>query len=150
MLTALQGTRTDTDDLLTSAYCLGCQALVGYLITSLSPDPTLPTYFRLLKYASSPTASLPTHAGSPSSLDGAATLRQYSLSTHLTAEMLEIGQAHACHRFIVEDVETETARLLVRALPAVSVLIRLAVALQSGCPRLALGQWQLKSHAQRS
>lgn len=30
------------------------------------------------------------------------------------AEMLEIGQAHACHRFAVEDAETEQVRVLVR------------------------------------
>jgi hypothetical protein len=41
---------------------------------------------------------------------------RYSLACHLTAEMLEIGQAHACHRFVVEDRETETARLLVSLL----------------------------------
>jgi ubiquitin-protein ligase E3 D len=40
-------------------------------------------------------------------------IRNYSLATHLTAEMLEIGQAHACHRFVVEDAEQEKARLLV-------------------------------------
>lgn len=38
---------------------------------------------------------------------------RYSLATHLTAEMLEIGQAHACHRFVVEEAETEKPRLLV-------------------------------------
>lgn len=40
-------------------------------------------------------------------------LRSYSFATHITAELLQIGQAHACHRFVVEDVETEQARLLV-------------------------------------
>jgi len=46
---------------------------------------------------------------------------EYSLSCHVTAEMLETGQAHACHRFVVEDDEEEKPRLLVSS-PCASLL----------------------------
>ena len=103
-----QGTKTDTDDLLLSAYCDTCDSLVGYEVRSLNTSQSIPIDFRLLKYASSP---------NPKPLDIAssaiASLRTYPLATHLMARMLEIGRAHACHRFVVEDVESETARVLV-------------------------------------
>lgn len=37
--------------------------------------------------------------------------------------MLEIGQAHACHRFVVEDAEQEKARLLASLLDPISSLL---------------------------
>lgn len=40
-------------------------------------------------------------------------LPRYTLATYITAELLEIGQAHACHRFVLEDAETDKAELLV-------------------------------------
>lgn len=98
----LQPTRSEADDLLHAAHCTGCQNLIGQFVTSLSSDPD-PTHFRLLKYATSPSGS-----------STQAPLRKYSLPSHLMAEMLEIGRAHACHRFVVtDDDDGEKERLLV-------------------------------------
>lgn len=93
-------------------------------MTSLvnSSGPSSSSCFRLLKYASYPAgsaaASPVAEAASPASTTSSEKSRKreipnYSLATHLTAEMLEIGQAHACHRFVVEDAEQEKPRLLV-------------------------------------
>ncbi|KAL8292696.1 hypothetical protein RQP46_001308 [Phenoliferia psychrophenolica] len=100
-------TRTETDDVLLPAHCVSCNSLIGQhvLLPSSSPadpfsDP--PTSFvRILKYA--------TYATSSST--GAA-LPRYSLASHLSAQLLEIAQAHACHRFVIEDAKDSKPRLL--------------------------------------
>jgi hypothetical protein len=66
---------------------------------------------RLIKYATYPVAA-PRPAGGPDA-PAFIGLERYSLASHLTSEMLELGQAHACHRFVVEDQEEEKPRLLV-------------------------------------
>lgn len=114
-----QVTRSEADDLLSPAHCNTCDSLIGQHVTSLSPSPS-PTHLRLLKYATYPLASV---ASSTLAASPRKELRRYSLSTHVMAEMLEIGQAHACHRFAVEDAETEQVRLLVRS-PLFSCLLR--------------------------
>ncbi|GAA5893750.1 hypothetical protein JCM5296_001124 [Sporobolomyces johnsonii] len=105
-----QSTRSPNDDLLHPAYCSSCSSLIGSHVTplTLSSSPSS-TAFRLLKYAAYPIVKPPS--------DSLAAERsvpiRYSLSSHLTAEMLETGQAHACHRFVLEDAEQEKTRLLI-------------------------------------
>ncbi|GAA5910815.1 putative polyadenylation protein [Sporobolomyces salmoneus] len=99
-----QPTRSPSDDNLFPARCNCCSALVGYHVEPLSPFEADATSFRLLKYAAYPllrTSSTSTDA-----------FPEYNLSCHLTAELLETGQAHACHRFVLEDAEEEKPRLL--------------------------------------
>ncbi len=67
----------------------------------------------MIKYATYPVAA-PRPAMGPDA-PAFVGLRRYSLACHLTSEMLELGQAHACHRFVVEDQEEEKPRLLVSA-----------------------------------
>ncbi|CEQ39153.1 SPOSA6832_00629 [Sporobolomyces salmonicolor] len=105
-----QSTRSPNDDLLHPAHCTSCSSLIGAHVTSLDPSssPFL-TALRLLKYAANPIVKPP-----PDSLAAERSVPlRYSLSSHLTAEMLETGQAHACHRFVLEDAEQEKIRLLV-------------------------------------
>ncbi|GAA5928185.1 putative polyadenylation protein [Sporobolomyces koalae] len=98
--------RLQTNEHLHPAHCTICSSLVGYHVTSpISASQPNPTSFRLLKYASYPVQGTVSHASTPRT--------EYSLSCHLTAEMLETSQAKACHRFIIEDFETETPRLFV-------------------------------------
>ncbi|GAA6027295.1 hypothetical protein JCM8097_002568 [Rhodosporidiobolus ruineniae] len=96
-------TRSPSDDLLYPAHCTSCTSLIGSHVTPLNPsDPSSgSTSFRLLKYASHPVRP-----------DAPVPPPRYSLASFLTAEMLETGQAHACHRFVLEDAETEKAKLL--------------------------------------
>ncbi|GAA5878827.1 hypothetical protein JCM16303_007198 [Sporobolomyces ruberrimus] len=98
-----QPTRSPSDDHLYDARCTCCSALVGYHVTPLAQSDESPTSFRLVKYAAYPLV------GASSTSTGSA---EYSLACHLTAEMLETGQAHACHRFVLEDSEQEKPRLL--------------------------------------
>ncbi|GAA5918203.1 hypothetical protein JCM1841_005299 [Sporobolomyces salmonicolor] len=103
-------TRSPNDDLLHPAHCTSCSSLIGAHVTSLDPSssPFL-TALRLLKYAANPIVKPP-----PDSLAAERSVPlRYSLSSHLTAEMLETGQAHACHRFVLEDAEQEKIRLLI-------------------------------------
>lgn len=119
-LPRLQPTRTATDDLLRNAFCTGCSTLVGHHVTPIAPKGDK-TCFRLLKYATRPLGVSPSpssDAHQEATAEHAVSLerkpiRQYSLATHVMAEMLEIGQAHACHRFVCEDAETEQPRVLV-------------------------------------
>ncbi|GAA5966092.1 hypothetical protein JCM3765_002602 [Sporobolomyces pararoseus] len=97
-------TRSPNDDNLYPARCTCCSTLVGYHVEPLSPFEADATSFRLLKYAAYPLLRT-----SPSSNE---TFPEYSLPCHLTAELLETGQAHACHRFVLEDAEEEKPRLL--------------------------------------
>ncbi|GAA6020961.1 hypothetical protein JCM11491_001565 [Sporobolomyces phaffii] len=96
--------RSPSDDKLWPAHCTCCAALVGYHVEPLSPTVPASTSFRLLKYAAYPLVGA---AVTPTS-----DFPEYSLPCHLTAEMLETGQAHACHRFVLEDAEQERPRLL--------------------------------------
>ncbi|GAA5855908.1 hypothetical protein JCM3766R1_000059, partial [Sporobolomyces carnicolor] len=97
-------TRSPSDDHLFPARCDCCSALVGYHVEPLSPFEPDSTSFRLLKYAAYPLL----RTSSPL----AASFPEYSLPCHVTAELLETGQAHACHRFILDDTEEEKPRLL--------------------------------------
>ncbi|GAA5981830.1 hypothetical protein JCM5350_005740 [Sporobolomyces pararoseus] len=97
-------TRSPNDDNLYPARCTCCSTLVGYHIEPLSPSEAETTSFRLLKYAAYPLL----RSASTSNGD----FPEYSLPCHLTAELLETGQAHACHRFVLEDTEEEKPRLL--------------------------------------
>ncbi|GAA5837062.1 hypothetical protein JCM5353_002481 [Sporobolomyces roseus] len=101
-----QPIRSPSDDLLFPALCTCCSALVGYHVKPLAPSSSSsdPTSFRLLKYAAYPLVGATSTARE--------SFPEYSLSCHVTAEMLETGQAHACHRFVVEDDEEEKPRLL--------------------------------------
>ncbi|KAM0752034.1 hypothetical protein T439DRAFT_324129 [Meredithblackwellia eburnea MCA 4105] len=92
-------TRTASDDVLLPAHCATCNTLIGQHVQSLSQD-SVQTCVRLLKYATYPTGST------------LAALPRYNLATHITSELLEIGQAHACHRFVLQDLEDEQPRLL--------------------------------------
>jgi len=107
LLSLLQPIRSPSDDLLFPALCTCCSALVGYHVKPLAPSSSSsdPTSFRLLKYAAYPLVGATSTARE--------SFPEYSLSCHVTAEMLETGQAHACHRFVVEDDEEEKPRLLV-------------------------------------
>ncbi|GAA5824228.1 hypothetical protein JCM11251_001576 [Rhodosporidiobolus azoricus] len=102
-------TRSPSDDLLHPAYCATCSSLIGSHVMPLSlpaSSTAESTSFRLLKYATYPYRDGPT--------DDTVSYPppRYSLASFLTAEMLETGQAHACHRFVVEEAETEEAKLL--------------------------------------
>lgn len=101
-----QPTRSPNDDNLYPARCTCCSTLVGYHVEPLSPSEAETTSFRLLKYAAYPLL----RSASTSNEN----FPEYSLPCHLTAELLETGQAHACHRFVLEDTEEEKPRLLVR------------------------------------
>lgn len=104
----IQSTRTETDDSLLPAHCTTCAAVIGSHVVPL--DRSQPSFLRLLKYATYATAST---TGSP--------LLRYSLSLHLTSALLELGQAHACHRFVLVDAEDDRPRLLVRAAPPLTL-----------------------------
>ncbi|BGP16007.1 hypothetical protein JCM10213v2_004000 [Rhodosporidiobolus nylandii] len=103
--------RSPSDDLLFPAHCASCSSLIGSHVKSLHADSGTSadsTSFRLLKYATYPARHL-----SKDELEaGLVPPPRYSLASLLTAEMLETGQAHACHRFILEEAETEKAKLL--------------------------------------
>ncbi|GAA5916667.1 hypothetical protein JCM6882_002260 [Rhodosporidiobolus microsporus] len=106
-------TRSPSDDLLYPAHCTTCSSLIGAHVTPLNPASSSAresTSFRLLKYATYP-AREPTAEEAD---QGAVSIPppRYSLASFLTAEMLETGQAHACHRFVLEEAETESAKLL--------------------------------------
>jgi len=106
----MQSTRSQANDELFPANCSTCGALVGHHAVSLDPAQSGTSFVRLLKYATYPVAR-PRPAAGPD-VPAFIGLKRYSLATHLTAEMLELGQAHACHRFVVEDQEEEKPRLL--------------------------------------
>ncbi|GAA6062829.1 hypothetical protein JCM10212_002467 [Sporobolomyces blumeae] len=95
-------TRAQSDDNLLPAHCTCCASLVGHDVQPLASESS--TSFRLLKYAAYPLV-----AASP---QDDVVVPEYSLASHVTAEMLETGQAHACHRFVVEDAEEEQPRLI--------------------------------------
>ncbi|GJN89278.1 hypothetical protein Rhopal_002257-T1 [Rhodotorula paludigena] len=97
-----ESAKASNGDFLHPAHCSSCSALIGSHVVPFDVSASSPTSFRLLKYASYP-ASL-----SQEPID---TLRP-SLASYLTAEMLETGQAHACHRFVLEDAANEQAKLL--------------------------------------
>ncbi|GAA5981760.1 hypothetical protein JCM10908_004598 [Rhodotorula pacifica] len=97
-----QPSRAENGDLLEPAACAKCSSLIGWRVAQPGAGPTDEPAFRLLKYASYPRSA--DQARSP--------LPQASLSAHLTAEMLETGQAHACHRFVIEDAADEETHLL--------------------------------------
>ncbi|KAI5479150.1 hypothetical protein MNV49_004010 [Pseudohyphozyma bogoriensis] len=111
-------TRTEADDLLYPAHCASCLSLIGHHVKPMAEAPS-PSCLRLIKYATFPSSpagpssatSTPRSNGSPVPPSSTSVLR-YSLAAHLTSEMLEIGQAHACHRFLVEDAEDEKVRVL--------------------------------------
>ncbi|GAA6002356.1 hypothetical protein JCM10207_001079 [Rhodosporidiobolus poonsookiae] len=101
-------TRSPSDDLLYPAHCSSCNSLIGSHVKPLDPTSTVSTSVRLLKYATYPSRQV-----SNADLDaGRVPPPRYSLASFLTAEMLETGQAHACHRFVLDDAETEQAKLL--------------------------------------
>lgn len=129
-------TRSESNDELHPAHCAICNALIGQHVVSLDPAHSGTSFVRILKYATYPVGSTP-----PLGEEGAAStsqtgqftangltapaasapttqaqapgpVKRYSLAAHLTAEMLELGQAHACHRFVIEDAEDERVRLL--------------------------------------
>ncbi|GAA5851319.1 hypothetical protein JCM8547_004205 [Rhodosporidiobolus lusitaniae] len=107
-----EATRSPSNDLLDPAHCSSCSSLIGSHVrpqhSSSADSPSSSTSFRLLKYATYPSRRL-----CPEELaQGAVDPPQYSLASFLTAEMLETGQAHACHRFVLEEAETEKAKLL--------------------------------------
>lgn len=102
-LTLLQVARAENGDNLVPLACSGCRALVGSRVVSPGNEDVDSCAVRLLKYTSSP------HDGEQEILP----LRA-SLAAHVTAELLETGQAHACHRFVLEDFEEERTRLLVQ------------------------------------
>ncbi|GAA5942903.1 hypothetical protein JCM3775_001223 [Rhodotorula graminis] len=97
----VEPTKADNGDLIYPAHCSTCSTLIGASVCPVDSTVGEPTALRLLKYATYPVSS---------SIDTPAT--RHSLSSYVTAELLETGQAHACHRFVLEDAETEKARLL--------------------------------------
>ncbi|GAA5977640.1 hypothetical protein JCM11641_006885 [Rhodosporidiobolus odoratus] len=101
-------TRSPSDDLLFPAHCASCSSLVGSHVQPLRLDSTALTTVRLLKYATYPIRNVTSNAP----VIGLTPPPRYCLATFLTAEMLETGQAHACHRFVLEEAESEKARLL--------------------------------------
>ncbi|KDE02411.1 hypothetical protein MVLG_07024 [Microbotryum lychnidis-dioicae p1A1 Lamole] len=97
--------RTENGDPLYPAQCDSCSSMIGFEVSPAQASDTSTKCFRLLKFATYPLSlRIP---GSP--LKDA---RRYSLASQITAELLELGQAHACHRLIVEDREHNKARLL--------------------------------------
>ncbi|GAA5909960.1 hypothetical protein JCM8208_006398 [Rhodotorula glutinis] len=97
----VEPTKANNGDLLYPAHCTSCSSLIGLHVRPIDSTADEQTALRLLKYATYPVSS---------SLDTPAT--RHSLASYVTAELLETGQAHACHRFVLEDAETEQARLL--------------------------------------
>ncbi|GAA6050151.1 hypothetical protein JCM3770_000426 [Rhodotorula araucariae] len=95
----VEPSKANNGDFLFPAHCASCAALVGSHVRPIGSSSEDATAFRLLKYASYPTSTQ-------------ADLPRYTLASYLTAELLETGQAHACHRFVLEDAEGEQARLL--------------------------------------
>lgn len=100
-----QPAKANNGDYLHAAHCASCDALVGSHVLPADGNTSESTTVRLLKYATYPASSDPARPAPP----------RHTLSTYLTADMLETGQAHACHRFILEDAQTEQAKLLVRS-----------------------------------
>ncbi|GAA5858087.1 hypothetical protein JCM9279_002115 [Rhodotorula babjevae] len=94
-------TKADNGDLIYPAHCTSCSSLVGSHVRPADSAAEEQSAFRLLKFATYPVSS---------SIDTPAT--RHSLASYVTAELLETGQAHACHRFVLEDAETEQAKLL--------------------------------------
>ncbi|BGO93975.1 hypothetical protein NBRC10512_005218 [Rhodotorula toruloides] len=94
--------KANNGDYLHAAHCASCDALVGSHVLPADGNTSESTTVRLLKYATYPASSDPARPAPP----------RHTLSTYLTADMLETGQAHACHRFILEDAQTEQAKLL--------------------------------------
>ncbi|GAA5861556.1 hypothetical protein JCM3774_002625 [Rhodotorula dairenensis] len=97
-----QPTRAENGDLLNPAHCASCASLIGWQVVQPDAEETTGRAFRLLKYASYPHCADRTRPQP----------QRAPLSAYLTAEMLETGQAHACHRFVIEDAADEEARLL--------------------------------------
>ncbi|BGP39930.1 hypothetical protein JCM10450v2_003909 [Rhodotorula kratochvilovae] len=95
----VEPSKANNGDFLYPAHCASCSTLVGSHVRPVGSSSDEPTAFRLLKYASYPASTQ-------------ADLPRYSLASYLTAELLETGQAHACHRFVLEDAVDEQARLL--------------------------------------
>ncbi|GEM07376.1 hypothetical protein Rt10032_c03g1393 [Rhodotorula toruloides] len=94
--------KANNGDYLYAAHCASCDALVGSHVLPADGNTSESNTVRLLKYATYPDSSDAAQPAPP----------RHSLSTYLTADMLETGQAHACHRFILEDAETEQAKVL--------------------------------------
>ncbi|BGP31909.1 hypothetical protein JCM10296v2_003688 [Rhodotorula toruloides] len=94
--------KANNGDYLHAAHCASCDALVGSHVLPADGNTSESTTVRLLKYATYPASSDTARPAPP----------RHTLSTYLTADMLETGQAHACHRFILEDAQTEQAKLL--------------------------------------
>lgn len=101
-----QPAKANNGDFLHAAHCSSCDALIGSHVLPADGNTLESTAVRLLKYATYPASSDPARPAP----------HRQTLSTYLTADMLETGQAHACHRFILEDAKTEQAKLLVRCL----------------------------------
>ncbi|SCV74265.1 BQ2448_6697 [Microbotryum intermedium] len=97
--------QTESGDTLYPAQCDSCSSMIGFEVAPAQASDTSTRCFRLHKFATYPISLRA--PGSP--LKDAP---RYSLAIHITAELLELGQAHACHRFIVEDREHDKARLL--------------------------------------
>lgn len=108
---SLQPTKADNGDFLYPAHCTSCHALVGSQVRPADSSAGEQTAMRLLKYA---TCAVSSSADTPAV--------RHSLASYITAELLETGQAHACHRFVLEDAETEQAKLLVRPSPLLLLL----------------------------
>lgn len=62
--------------------------------------------FRLLKYASRPVQPR-------GQVEIGSVAQNYSLAAYIMAELHEIGQAHACHRFVCNAIEDHEPRILV-------------------------------------
>lgn len=102
-MSRVQPSKANNSDLLFPAHCASCSSLIGSHVRPVGSSPDEQTALRLLKYATYPVSSRPD-----------ATAFRHSLASYITAELLETGQAHACHRFVLENAEDEQARLLVR------------------------------------
>ncbi|KAK4047032.1 hypothetical protein OIO90_006353 [Microbotryomycetes sp. JL221] len=91
--------RSADNHVLLPIQCRGCQSMLGFEDVASGQEAKETGHsIRLLKFA--------TH---PISQNGR--LAKHDLSVHITTEILELSQAHACHRFIISAFETERPRL---------------------------------------
>lgn len=99
-----QAGQSELGEAMWQATCAGCDAVVGQRIDSLTPGQE--AVVRLAKHSTYPDGPL-----NPVAKDK---LPRYSVSHHISADLLERSQAQATHRFAIADEESDTLRILVR------------------------------------